>query len=162
MQEESQARLQGLNMPEEDDDQTELIQELSQSDLLQQTDDRALQNFLSKDIPTSNFSEEELAEFRAEVDIVLMKKRARYPHENQDVTGVLREWVHDDPSAGLNPQDKGDFLADQTLGQTIKARINKGKDGSLVRTVLSSIKHSIVDRGTGGDSGGRLLSRIRN
>lgn len=162
MNEETQAGITGLQMPDEDENQTELIRELSESDLRDEIDDPAFRNLLSKDIPTSNFSEEDSAEFRAYADVALMKKKARYPHEKQDVTGVLREFVHDDPNAGLKPQDKGDLAKYETLAQAYKARVNKGKEGSLVRSVLSSIRHSIVDRAGGSDDGGRLLSRIRN
>ncbi|UIP01742.1 hypothetical protein Hbl1158_16945 (plasmid) [Halobaculum sp. CBA1158] len=161
-QEETQAGLTGLQLPEEEENQTELIQELSESDLREEVDDQAFRNLLTKDIPTSNFDEEQISEFRAYGDVALMKKKARYPHPGQDVTGVLREWAHDDPNAGLRPQDRGDLAQYETLTQSYKARVMKGKDGALVRSVLSSIRHSIVDRAGGSDSGGRLLSRIRS
>lgn len=163
-QEEGQAALQGLQMPGEDTpgDKTELLEELSESDLLDTVDDPALRNLATKDIPTANFDEAEEAEFRAYMDVALLKKRARHPHEGQDVTGVLREYVHDDPAAGLEPIDKGDLLGDETFAQAMKARVSKGKQGSLMRTVLSSIRHSVVRRESGSQDGGRLLSKLRN
>lgn len=163
-QEEINAGQTGLKMPEEDDarDKTELLEELSESDLKEELDDEALRFLATKDIPTSNMSEEDVAEFRNYMDVVLMKKRARYPDEDQDITGILREYVHDDPSAGLQPIDKGDLLADEAFAQSMKARVLKAKDGSLLRTVLSSIRVSQVHRPGSDDSSGRLLSRIRN
>lgn len=141
-------------------DKTQLLEELSKSDI--DIDDQALQYLATKDIPTSNFDEGDVAEFRGFVDLALLKKRARYPHEGQDVTGTLREWVHDDPNAGLDPIDKGDLLSDETFAQAVKARVLKAKRGSLLRSVLSSIRHSIVQRENGqDDSGGRLLSRFK-
>jgi len=163
-QEEGKGALAGLQGPEQDTaaDKTDLLQELSESDLLDSVDDPALRNLLTKDIPTSNFDEAEAAEFKAYVDIVLLKKEARLPHENQDVTGVLREWVHDDPAAGRAPVDKADVHEDEALGQAIKARVAKAKGGSLVRRVLSSIRHSIMQRESGDDdNGGRILDRLR-
>jgi hypothetical protein len=154
----------GMQMPEEDTprDKTELLEELSESDLLDEINDPALRNLATKDIPTSNFDDGQVAEFSAYVDVALLKKRARHPHEGQDVTGVLREWVHDDPHAGLDPIDKGDLLSDETFARAIKARVLKGKNAGLMRTVLSSIRHSVVERkGGDDDSGGRILSRLR-
>lgn len=154
----------GLQVPEEDTprDKTELLEELSESDLKDRIDDPALYNLLTKDIPTSNFDEAQVAEFEGYVDVALLKKRSHYPHENQDVTGILREWVHDDPNAGLTPIDKGDLLSDETFARAVKARVHKGKNAGLIRTVLSSIRHVLTERRGDDDSGGRILSRLRN
>lgn len=162
--EETKAAITGLKeQPKETDaDKTELLAELSESDLLDDIDDQALRNLATKDIPTSNFDEAASAEFRAYMDVALAKKRARYPHEGQDVTGVLREVVHDDPNAGLEPIDKGDLLNDETFAQAMKARVEKARGGSLVRSVLSSIKHSIVSREQNEESSGRILGKLRN
>ena len=163
-QEESQGALTGLQGPGQETpaEKTDLLKELSESDLIDRVDDPALQNLATKDIPTGNFDEGETAEFRAYVDVALLHKRARHPHEDQDVTGALRKWVHDDPDAGLDPVDKRDRQRDETFGRAVKARVTKGKNGSLVRRVLSSIRHSIMQRETGGDDdGGRILDRIR-
>lgn len=162
--EESNAALQQLSEGEMETtrDKVELLSELAESDLVEDIDDQALKHLGTKDIPTANFDEAGEAEFRAYMDVALMKKRARYPHEGQDVTGVLREFVHDDPNAGMEPIDKGDLLSDETYAQAMKARVTKGRNGSLVRAILSSIKHSIVSRDSSDDDGGRLLGRIRN
>lgn len=162
--EEGQAALQGLQMPEEQstEEQTELLRELSEYDLLDEIDDQALRNLATKDIPTSNFSEEQAQEFRAYMEVALLKKRGRHPHPGQDVTGTLREWVHDDPNAGLEPIDRGDLLEDETFAQSMKARVDKARDGSLARLVLSSIRQSIVRRENNDGGGGRLLSRLKN
>lgn len=160
-----QVGMAGMRMPDEDTarDKTELLEELSESDLLAEIDDPALRNLATKDIPTSNFDEGQVMEFSAYVDVALLKKRARHPHEGQDVTGILREWVHDDPNAGLDPIDKGDLLSDETFARAVKARVLKGKNAGLMRTVLSSIRHSVVERtGPDDDGGGRILSRLRS
>lgn len=161
-QEASRAALQGLQGggAENPLGKTQLLEELSESDILDEVDDQALRNLATKDIPTSNFDEASEAEFRAFMDVALMMKRARHPHEGQAVTGVLREFVHDDPDAGLEPIDRGDLLSDETFAQAMKARVRKGRDGSLVRTVLSSIRHSVVTRESGDKDGGRLLKRF--
>lgn len=161
--EEGQGALAGLQGPAEESpaEKTDLLQELSESDLLDGVDDPALRNLATKDIPTGNFNEAETAEFRAYVDVALLHKRARHPSEDQDVTGTLREWVHDDPTAGLDPVDKRDRQRDETFGRAVKARVTKGKGGSLVRRVLSSIRHSIMQRESGDDDdGGRILERL--
>jgi len=44
----------------------------------------------------------------------------------------------------------------------MKARVDKARDGSLARLVLSSIRQSIVRRENNDGSGGRLLSRLKN
>jgi hypothetical protein len=160
-QEESDAIISGLQegMDDEDRDKVELLEKLSKSDL--NVEDQALQNLASRDIPTANFDETEVAEYRNYVDVALYKKIARYPHPGQDVTGALREVVHDDVDAGLEPRDKGDILDDETFGQVAKARVTKAKGGALVRSILESIKHSIVSRD--GDDGGseRILGKLR-
>jgi hypothetical protein len=163
-EEETKAAIAGLQDGGEETtrDKTELLEELSESDLLDEIDDQALRHLATKDIPTANFDEAGEAEFRAYMDVALMKKRARYPHEGQDVTGILREVVHDDPSAGLQPIDKGDLLSDETFAQAMKARVTKGRGGSLVRAILSSIKHSIVSRESEDSSSGRILGRLKN
>lgn len=163
-QEESRAILQGLQGPDEHNphDKAQLIEELTRSDLTAPNGDAALANLITKDIPSANFSEEESTEFRGYVDVAILKKRARHPHEGQDVTGVLREWVHDDPNAGLQPIDKGDLLGDETFGQAVKARVSKGRQGTLLRTTLASIKESVVRREGSSEGSGRILSRIRN
>lgn len=162
----SKAQLAGLQAaPQEEtpENQAQLLEELTCHDIDAPNGDKALANLLTKDIPSANFSGEEAQEFRAYVDVALMKKRARHPHEGQIVTGVLREWVHDDPDAGLEHIDRGDLLADETFGQVVKSRVSKGRDGTLLRTVLSSIRQSIVRREDGGnDGGGRILSRLKN
>lgn len=162
-QERFQTAQAGLQAPEQYDasDQKDLLEELSEFDQLDEIDDEAMKRVATKDIPTSNFDEADVAEFRAYMDVLRMKKRARYPDEGQDVTGVWREVVHDDPQAGLHPVDKGDLLADEAFFQSMKARVLKAKNADLVTRVLSSIRVSKVDRG-GDDSDGRLLSRIRN
>jgi len=153
----------GLQVREQDDpsDKTDLLEELSEFDRLDEIDDDTLRMLATKDIPTSNVDEADVAEFRGFMDVARMKKRARYPDEGQDVTGVWREVIHDDVEAGLQPVGKGDLLADEAFFQTMKARVLKAKNADLVTRVLSSIRVSKVDRG-GGDGGGRLLSRLRN
>jgi len=161
--EETKTALTGLQQREQDDprDKTELLEELSKSDLKDEIDDKALRFLASKDIPTSNMSEEDVQEFKNYLDVLLMRKRAHYPDENQALTGVLREVAHDDPDAGLQPIDKGDLLADEAFAQSMKARVLKAKNGGLISKVLSSIRVSKVSRGE--DSGGdRLLSRWRS
>lgn len=163
----SKAQLAGLQAATQDEtpeNQAQLLEELTWADIEPPNGDEALANLLTKDIPSANFSGEEAQEFRAFVDVALMKKRARHPHEGQIVTGVLREWVHDDPDAGLDHIGRGDLLADETFGQSVKARVSKGREGTLLRTVLSSIRQSIVRRegGSGDSGGGRILSRLKN
>jgi len=162
-QEDIQTGQTGLQMREQDapDEKTDLLEELSEFDRLDEIDDDTLRMLASKDIPTSNFDEPDVAEFRGFMDVVRMRKRARYPDEGQDVTGVWREVIHDDVEAGLQPVDKGDLLSDEAFFQTMKARVLKAKNGDLVTRVLSSINVSKVERGND-DSGGRLLSRLRN
>lgn len=162
-QERFQTAQAGLQAPEMDDasDKTDLLNELAEYDQKDAIDDEAKERMATKDIPTSNFDDGDVAEFRGFMDVLRMKKRARYPDEGQDVTGVWREVVHDDPEAGLYPVDKGDLLADEAFFQSMKARVLKARNGNLVTRVLSSIRVSKVDRGED-DSGGRLLSRIRS
>lgn len=162
--EETKAALTGLQAPDTEDpaEKADLLEELSKSDLLAEIDDEAFRMLASKDIPTSNFDDEDVAEFRNYMDVVRLKKRSRYPHEGQDITGVLREVVHDDPNAGLDPTDRGDLLADEAFMQTLKARVLKARNGSLVQKVLSSMNVSTVRRENSDDGGGRLLSKIRN
>lgn len=161
--EDRQALLTGLQQPgaqeETPADKTELIEQLTESDLV--ATDGTLQNLLTKDIPSANFSEEEAHEFRHYLDVVLERKRAAHPHEGQDVVGVLREWVHDDPSAGLDPVDRGDLLMDETMKQGVAARITKGKQGSLIGLALRSVRESVLRRDGSSSSGGGLLGRIR-
>jgi len=158
--EESQAMLSGLNGIEDTPkDQAELLEQLADDDLV--ASDETLQNLTTKDIPTANFSEEEAHEFRHYIDVVLERKQAAYPHEGQDVTGILREWAHDDPEAGLDPVSKQDRLTDETFKQGIAARTTKGKEGSLITLALRSITESVVRRRGDNNSGGGILGRLR-
>lgn len=158
----TQALLQGLQPdPEaEREDKAELIKQLTDSDLV--AADESLQNLATKDIPSANFSEAEAEEFRHYLDVMLERKRAAHPHEGQVVTEILREWVHDDPDAGLEPVDKHDLLADETYKQGVAARITKGKKGSLIGLALRSIRESVVRRGTTEKEGGGILSKLRH
>jgi hypothetical protein len=162
--EDTRAALTGLKAPdsETDRDRVELLEQLSESDIIGDIDDEALQHLGSRDIPTANFDEAGEAEFRAYMDVALFKKRARHPHEKQDITGALREVVHNDPEAGLEPIDRGDLLSDESFAQTMKARVTKGRAGQLVRAILSSIKVSRVERERDDSGGGRLLGRLRD
>jgi len=162
-QEESNTHAQQVGAGQDSDgDKAELLEQLSESDLKDGIDDPAIRNLLTTDIPTSNFDEADVQEFRGFVDAALIKKRAAYPHENQDVTGVLREYVHNDPNAGLEPINKQALHDDEAVAQAIKARILKAKNGSLVRRILSSIKHSVLRRENSNDTGGgRLLDRLK-
>jgi len=159
--EESNAMLNALREPAEEtpEERTELLQQLTDHDLVMS--DPALQNLLTKDIPSANFSEEQAKEFRHYLDVLLERKTAAFPHEGQDVTGPLREWVHDDPNAGLEPVSKQDLLTDETAKQAVAARITKGQDGSLLRLSLRSIKESVLRRGDEKKSGGGLMGRFR-
>jgi hypothetical protein len=163
--EESQAVVAGLQQPERESpaEKSELISKLTEDDLQTpgQTDDPLLRNLATKDIPSANFSEEEAWEFRHYLDVVLERKRAAYPHENQDVTGVLREWVHDDPEAGLQPVTKQDLLTDETFKQGIAARVTKGKQGTLLGLSLRSIKESVVRRDSSEEKRGGILGKLR-
>lgn len=160
--EESDAMVSGLrNGPREDtvEEKTELLEQLTEDDL--QTTNDTLANLSTKDIPSANFSEEEANEFRHFLDVALERKHAAYPHEGQIVTGPLREWVHDDRSAGLRPVSKQDLLIDETHKQGVAARITKGKDGSLLRQALQSIRQSVLRRDDTGESGGGILGKLR-
>jgi hypothetical protein len=157
----TEAALQGLSPDpqEEKQDTSELIEQLTDSDLV--AADGTLKNLATKDIPSANFSEEEAEEFRHYLDVVLERKRAAYPHEGQLMTGILREWAHDDPDAGLEPVDKHDLLADETYKQGVAARITKGKRGSLIGLALRSIRESVVRRGGNDDKGSGILGKLK-
>jgi len=157
------ALVNGVNRqePDEDDaDRAELLDQLTDNDLAAADD--ALQNLTTKDIPTANFSDEEAEEFRHYLDVVLERKRVAQPHEGQLVTGIIREWAHDDPDAGLKVPSKRDKLLDETHKQGVAARITKGKNGSLIGLALRSIRESVLRR-RGGDSsgGGGLLGKLK-
>jgi len=160
--EEADATRQNLGMPmqpgEEPKDKSELVEQLTDDDLV--TSDDSLENVKSKAFPSGNFSEEEAQENRHWLDVILIRKKVAYPHPGQDVTGILREWVHDDPEAGLSPVSKEDRLTDETFKQASAARITKGKEGSLITLVLRQIRESVVRRG-GESGGGGLLGRFR-
>lgn len=162
--EDTKALIAGLQQPRKGEEETaqdksELIEQLTEDDLV--ASDQALQNLTTKDIPSANFSEEEAHEFRHYLDAMLERKRAAHPHEGQDVVGVLREWVHDDPSAGMRPVTKEDQLIDETFKQGVAARITKGKDGSLIGLALRSIKESVLRRDGDRSSGGGILGKLR-
>jgi len=161
MNEDSKAVLSGLNQPDENDDRdrAELLDQLTDSDLV--AADATLQNLASKDIPSANFSEAEAQEFRHYLDVAIERKRAAHPHPDQDVTGILREVVHDDPEAGLDPVDPRDRLLDDTFRQGVAARMTKGKEGNLLGLALRSIKESVLRRGEQQSSGGGILGRFR-
>jgi len=141
------------------EEKTELIEQLTDDDL--DAADGTLRNLTTKDIPSANFSEEEATEFRHYLDVVLERKRAAHPHEGQDVVAELREWVHDDQSAGLEPVSKSDLLTDETFKQAVAARITKGKDGKLLESALRSIRESVLRRGSDDSGGGGLLGKIK-
>jgi len=152
----------GVRQPEEDDDadKTELLEQLTDDDLVAADD--TLQNLATKDIPSANFSEEEALENRHYLDVVLERKFAAYPHEGQEVTGIVREWAHDDPDAGREPLSKQDLLADETFKQGVAVRITKGKNGSLLGLALRSIRESVLRRDSDeSSSGGGLLGRLK-
>jgi hypothetical protein len=160
---EQDALLNGLNQaaqperPEEEKHKVEMLEQLTESDLV--ASDDALQNLTSKDIPSANFSEAESHEMRHYLDVVAERKRAAKPHDDQLMTGILREWAHDDPSAGTESVDREDLLIDDTFRQGIMARISKGKEGSLLGLALRSINESVLRRGDSSDGG--LIGKLR-
>lgn len=160
--EKADATAQNLGMPmqpgEEPRDKSELVEQLTDDDLV--TSDESLENVKSKAFPSGNFGEAEAQENRHWLDVILIRKKVANPHPGQDVTGILREWVHDDPEAGLSPVSKQDRLTDETFKQASAARMTKGKEGSLITLVLRQIRESVVRRGDD-DSGGGLLGRFR-
>jgi hypothetical protein len=145
----------------EETDKTELLEQLTDDDLT--TTDDALQNLKTKDIPSANFSDEEALEHRHYLDVVHERMLAAKPHEGQEVVGIIREWAHDDPSAGLEPPSKRDLLVDETARQGVAARVSKGKNGTLIGLALRSIRESVLrrDGSTAGSSGGGILGRLR-
>lgn len=159
--EESDAMVSGLRQGREDtlEEKTELIEQLTDDDL--GAADATLQNLTTKDIPSANFSEAEAHEFRHYLEVVLERKKAAHPHEGQDVTGELREWVHDDQEAGLEPVSKNDLITDNTFVQAVAARITKGKEGKLLDSALRSIRESVLRRDSEDSSGGGILGKVR-
>lgn len=161
----NEALLRGLEsertQPQQEPQQekTELIEQLTESDLV--AADATLQNLETKDIPSANFDDAEAQEFRHYLDVVLERKRAAYPHEGQVVTGVLREWQHDDDTAGLEPVDKHDLLADETFKQGVAARITKGKKGSLIGLALRSVQERVSRIGGQSDDSSGILGRFK-
>jgi len=162
-EEETHATKQNLGMPtqpgEEPEDTTELLEQFTDSDI--ETGSAAFDNLQSKEFPTAQFSEEQFAENRHYMEVIQERVRAALPHENQDVTGILREWAHDDPDAGLEQPSREDLLMDETGKQAIIARSTKGKDGSLLKWVLRQIRESVVRRDGDKKGGGGLLGRFR-
>lgn len=156
----TEAMVRGLDPQEQDDvEKTKLLEQLTDDDLVAADD--TLQNLTTKDIPSANFSDEEAVEFRHYLDVVLERKRAAYPHEGQVMTGIVREWAHDDIDAGLEPISKQDLLTDETFKQGVAARITKGKGGSLIGLALRSIRESVLRRGDRRESGGGILGRLK-
>jgi hypothetical protein len=160
---EQDALLTGLNnaaqpdRPQDNQNKVQMLEQLTDSDLV--ASDDALQNLTSKDIPSANFSEAESHEMRHYLDVVAERKRAAKPHDDQLMTGILREWAHDDPNAGTESVDREDLLVDDTFRQGIMARISKGKEGSLLGLALRSINESVLRKGDS-DSGG-VLGKLR-
>lgn len=161
--EQEAATKQNLRMPvqpgEEPDDTSELVEQFTDSDI--ETFSDALDNLQSDEFPTANFSEEQFEENRHYMEVIQERVRAAMPHENQDVTGILREWAHDDPDAGLEQPSREDLLKDETGKQAMIARSTKGKDGSLLKWVLRQIRESVVRRDGEQGGGGGLLGRFR-
>jgi hypothetical protein len=153
--------VQGAEAADDDDaEKTELLEQLTDDDLVAADD--TLQNLVTKDIPSANFSDEEAVEFRHYLDVVLERKKAAQPHEGQEVVGIVREWAHDDPEAGMEPVSKEDLLTDETYKQGVAARITKGKNGSLLGLALRSIRESVLRRdGSSSSEGGGLIGKLK-
>lgn len=161
---EREAGLTGLQQPDDetDDEKQDLIETLSNSDdLAPATAEEALQNLLSTDIPQANFSNSQLWEHREWVRVALRVVECQRPHSNQDVTGDLRAYVHDDPDADLEPMSVEDRIQNETFQRGMDARVSKARQGGLVESALSSIKQSVVRRVNSGSSSGGLLGRLK-
>lgn len=140
-------------------EKAELLEQLTASDLV--ASDDSLRNLASKAFPSGNFDEEQFIENRHFLYVIKERAHAARPHEEQLVTGIDREWAHDDPDAGLEAPDKRDLVLDETYKQGVAARLTKGKDGSLLASALQSIKESVLRRGDREDSSGGILGKLR-
>jgi len=140
-------------------EKAELLDQLTASDLV--ASDDTLRNLATKAFPSGNFDEEQFIENRHFLYVIKERAHAARPHEEQLVTGIDREWAHDDPDAGLEAPDKRDLVIDETYKQGVAARLTKGKDGSLLASALQSIKESVLRRGDGQESSGGILGKLR-
>jgi hypothetical protein len=160
---ENDALLTGLNNasqqggPHEQRQRSEMLEQLTDDDLV--ASDEVLQNLVSKDIPSANFSEQEAHEFRHYLDVVHERKQFSKPHDDQLLVGGLQEIAHDDPRAAQEPPGRNDELIDDSFRQGVMARITKGKDGSLLGLALRSINESVLRKGDS-DNGG-VLGKLR-
>lgn len=159
-QKRNQALLAGLQQPETDTpaDKSSLIDQLTSNDIEASSDELA--NLVTKDFPSGNLSEEEAWEFRHWLDVVLDRYRSSYPHKDSDVTGVLREVVHDDPTAGLQPKSDADIIQDETFKQAVAARLTKGRQGRLLGLTLPSVKESVLRHADDDESSGGLIGKM--
>lgn len=138
----------------------EMLDQLTEADL--DASDETLRNLLTKDIPAGNLSEQEAHELRHYLDVMYERHQFAKPHDDQLMTGMLREWAKDDKHAGQHePPTREDKILDDTYRQGIAARISKGKEGSLLGLALRSINESVLRRGDDSDDSGGLLGKLR-
>jgi hypothetical protein len=151
------ALLRGLDQDPDDDNTVQMLQQLTDDDLI--SSDPSLDNLTSKAIPTANFDAAESHEFRHYLDVISERQRSRVPSDDQLMTGISRQWAHDDPNAGDESITRQDAIIDNSHKHGVAARATKGKEGSLLGLALRSISESVLRRGDADDDGG-LLGKI--
>lgn len=152
-----------LSQPDEGGEAAEILHALSNIDDLpvEFNDDPVMGQLISKLASTANLSKEDVRSNKWVREYLLVLYLCQYPTE-EGMSDSWRGWAHGDRDAARDALDPEKRMMLEAFVTNSKLALSRSEDFKAVEEATRNVSESVVKDGSGNESSGGILGRLRS